>query len=150
MKIEWYGNRVFTAATAANIQAMHKAVILVANDVKTHFTLQGSGRLYRRGHRASRPGEPPAIDTGTLRSSIMTTVEIEPTAVVGKIGPDVEFIGRELAKRGRAGAATLQAGVEYGCYLEVGTARMAPRPFLRPALARTKHKVEKIFKQANG
>jgi HK97 gp10 family phage protein len=140
-RIDWYGNRVFTLATEANIAAMHKAAILVADDTKEHFTKQGSGRIYgKRKHRASKPGEPPAIDTGTLRASIMSEVERHGSNVLGRVGPDVEKI---------AAKAPVGTNVNYGYYLEIGTSKMAPRPYLRPALIRTRKKVVRIFKEAN-
>ena len=70
-----------------------------------------TGRLYRYGnvvHRASAPGEPPATDIGNLVSNITTTDDGSLTAYV-----DVE--------------------AEYGAYLEHGTARMAPRPYMKPS-----------------
>lgn len=62
-----------------------------------------------RIHRASAPGESPAIDTGALVNSIQS---------------------RQLAPMRWAVAA----GTEYAAYLEYGTSRMAPRPYMRPAL----------------
>ena len=138
-RINWYGNRVFTLATEANVEAMHKAAMLVESDVKKNFTLQGQGRRYGK-HTASRPGEPPAIDTGILRASIMNEVEVSGSSVNGKVGPDVEFM---------AAKAPVGTNVEYGYYLELGTSKMEPRPFLRPALIRTRKKVVKIFRDAN-
>jgi len=137
--IKWFGNRVFTLATEANVTAMHKAALLVESDVKQNFTLQGQGRQYGK-HTASRPGEPPAIDTGVLRASMMSEVVKSGTNVTGKVGPDVEHI---------AAKAPVGTNVEYGFYLEMGTSKMQPRPFLRPALHRTRKKVVKIFKEAN-
>ncbi len=71
-----------------------------------------SGRIYRRGnvaHQASAPGEAPATDTGALVNSAYT---------------------KKLAD------ADYETGftVEYAAPLEFGTARMAPRPYLRPAV----------------
>lgn len=159
-RIEWYGNRVFTLATAANVRAMHKAALLVASDVKKNFTLQGTGRQYyigrskktgrrawyttpgkgRKEHRASKPGKSPAIDVGTLRASIMSEIEVSGLSVDGRVGPDIEKI---------AAKAPVGTDVNYGYYLEIGTSKMAPRPFLRPALRRTRKKVVKIFRDAN-
>ena len=139
INVKWFGNRVFTLATEANVQAMHKAALLVESDVKQNFTLQGQGRQYGK-HTASRPGEPPAIDTGVLRASMMSEVVKSGTNVTGKVGPDVEHI---------AAKAPVGTNVEYGFYLEMGTSKMQPRPFLRPALHRTRKKVVKIFKEAN-
>lgn len=72
-----------------------------------------SGR--RRGGRsftyqASRPGEPPRKRTGTLQKSVESRVELEPRGVVTLIG----------------------SKVPYAKWLEYGTRRMQPRPWLRP------------------
>ena len=71
-----------------------------------------SGRIYRRGnvvHQASAPGEAPATDTGNLVNSAYTK---------------------------KLGDSDYETGftAEYAAALEFGTARMAPRPYLRPAV----------------
>lgn len=150
---KWNGKHVFEVANKVTVEAMKKAGILLSSDVKTHFTsttgdenalLQQRRKSVRRTksgkrHIGSLPGEPPAVDTGNLRASIQHFLEVTPLDVVGKVGPDVEF----LAAKTKSGT-----DVEYGYYLEIGTARMAPRPYLRPALSRTKGKVNKIFQKA--
>ena len=66
------------------------------------------GREY--AHTASAPGDAPNTDTGALVKSIA----VEPQQ------PELEmFIG---------------SGLEYAPYLEYGTKRMQPRPWLQPAL----------------
>lgn len=69
----------------------------------------GTGELYGN-HRASAPGEPPAPDTGRLRNSTAADqqVKVEGDAVTGRV----------------------VANVEYAAALELGTERMAARPFL--------------------
>jgi len=137
--VEWNAEKVFTLATKANVSAMKKAAFIVEADVKKHFTLLGAGRTYGK-HIASKPGEPPAVDMGVLRASIMSDVSVKGKEVTGKVGPDIEHI-----------AAKTEAGtdVEYGLYLEVGTSKMQPRPFLRPALKRQQKNIKRIFKAAN-
>lgn len=85
------------------------------NRVRSLLSTPGSGRTYvRRGkvHVASAPGQPPAVDTGRLRSSYLYAVGSEG-------GQDFVAIG---------------TSVEYAPHLEFGTSRpMAPRPHLRPA-----------------
>jgi len=159
---DWRGKQVFTLATKANMEAMKKAAHLVEGDVKRHFTLIGSGRIYKRGkkiHRASAPGEAPAIDNNILRSSIMSNVFVDDNFnVIGQVGPDIEHIAERQQKRIAAGKTSFGTDVNYGLYLELGTRRvtksgikrMAPRPFLRPALRRTRHDVRRIFMKANG
>ena len=153
--IKWYGNRVFTLATEANVKAMHTAALLVEADTKKSFTLEGSGMtvggVWKPGasrkktksnkrHMAAAPGKPPAIDTGILRASIMSEVDLIGTNVIGRVGPDVEHIAEK---------AEVGTDVNYGLYLEMGTSNMQPRPFLRPAIHRTRRKVVKIFRKAN-
>lgn len=66
-----------------------------------------SGRIYG-SHRASAPGESPAIDSGDLSGSL---TPLRRSALEWYVGSDVE----------------------YAPDLEYGTYGMAPRPYLRPA-----------------
>lgn len=75
----------------------------------------------KKQHRVSHAGEPPNTDTGRLIQSIQTEVT-DATASVG-------------------------TNVEYGRYLELGTSKMAARPFLTPAVEKNRAKVEKIFQE---
>ena len=83
---------------------------------------QKSGRIYRRRtvvHRASAPGEAPASDTGRLVNSINT--------YLNRLAGGLEAVvvaGRGLAK--------------YAQMLEFGTRKIAPRPFMAPALEKNK------------
>lgn len=76
------------------------------------------GRIYpskgRKGamHAASPAGSPPNADTGRLHTSI-TTATVADTA---------ERIAVETG-----------TNVPYGAWLEFGTSKMAPRPFMGPA-----------------
>lgn len=130
-KIHWYGQQVFTLATKANNDAMHKATFMVERDVKKSFSKVGAGRVYKKGkgkiHIASAPGQPPAIDTGALRSSIQSKVQVKGLNVVGEVGSDMP----------------------YSLFLELGTRTMAKRPYLMPAVRKDKRKITDIFKRAN-
>ena len=76
-----------------------------------------SGRVYPRpggkSHRASAPGEAPATDTGLLVNSIRSASE------------------QGLTWR-------VSASARYAALLELGSRRVAPRPFLAPALESVK------------
>lgn len=81
------------------------------------FNAPKTGREYRRPqggrYRASAPGEPPARLTGALLASISEPdVRHEPGALVGQIVIAAPYAG----------------------YLERGTGRIAPRPFVKPAI----------------
>jgi HK97 gp10 family phage protein len=75
----------------------------------------GTGRQYGR-HQASAPGQPPATDTGRLAASIR----------------------EELRQDGKGLVEVVGTNVVYARPLERGTRSMAPRPFLRRALAKTR------------
>ncbi len=61
----------------------------------------------------SNPGEPPHLRSGRLRSSISW-----------RLGEDEQGLYADIG-----------TNVLYGYWLEVGTDRLAPRPYLRPALS---------------
>lgn len=68
-----------------------------------------------KGHHPSLPDNPPAPDTGNLRESIRYEVHNEGNEVYGIVG-------------------STQKDPNYAVYTEYGTTRMAPRPWLRPAM----------------
>tara|TARA_R100000734_G_C3238672_1_gene44106 strand:- start:114 stop:563 length:450 start_codon:yes stop_codon:yes gene_type:complete len=85
--------------------------------VKSIQTGAKSGIVYekynpRRTHRASAPGEAPASDTGNLVSKI----------IVRQDGPD---------------KANVESNAHYSAFLEYGTSKMEPRPFLFPAFEKS-------------
>jgi hypothetical protein len=93
-------------------------------------TLSGSrtGRVYKvpgtnQLYTASSPGEAPAVQLGDLRKSVKSGVEKEGKVVVG-------FVGSELPK---------------ASMLEMGTSRMAARPWLRPSFEKSLDKVKEIM-----
>lgn len=108
---------VAQGVVAAAEAVRSEAVSLILDSAKT-------GRVYHRrsvDHQASAPGEPPASDTGRLVSSIRTNY------------------------RNGGLVATISASTAYAAYLEYGTRKMAPRPFMRPALANKREEVEELL-----
>jgi HK97 gp10 family phage protein len=107
-------------AKAAIDRAADRLVFRLAHRIRNHAVesiLKGpkTGRVYKRKgvtHRASAPGQPPAADLGRLAQSI--TVKHTPGSKV----------------------ATVIAGTKYARLLEMGTRRVAPRPFMRPAIGK--------------
>lgn len=69
----------------------------------------GTGRQYGK-HRASSPGEPPAPDTGRLRAATAADTQLR------RDGDDV--VGR------------IVVNTEYAAAMELGTEKIAPRPYL--------------------
>ena len=85
-----------------------------------------SGRTYekynpRRTHKASAPGQAPASDTGNLVSQIMSVADGKNTLV--------------------------ESRAEYSKFLEFGTSKMLPRPFLFPASEKSTKKIVQVLIQ---
>lgn len=79
-------------------------------------------------HRASAPGEPPATDTGRLVSSIAPRYD-------------------EAGMRATIGVHD-ENMVRYARFLEFGTRRMRPRPFVRPTYTLTKAGTDRRLTEA--
>jgi hypothetical protein len=159
--LEWNGDKFFAMATEANVRAMNKAAILVQAKAKKLIGGVGSGKLYRRRkqtgkrgsfrasdfHRASAPGQPPARDTGILANSVtfMTRHGLKPgvtdisgmndLTIVASVGPDIDKIRMQSPR----------TDPDYGYFLEVGTRTIAKRPWLRPALIKSRRKIKRLF-----
>ena len=78
----------------------------------------------KHGHHPSLPGNPPAVDTGTLRRSV--TYSVDEKNLVGYVGSVIN-------------------DPPYGAYLEYGTSRMKPRPWLKPATEKSMETIKKIM-----
>lgn len=74
------------------------------------------------GTSVSAPGDPPGVDTGALRASIHV----------------------EVLSTYKRGIAT---GVEYALPLELGTSRMAARPFMLPMSLHLQRQVVPFWRQ---
>lgn len=77
---------------------------------KTYYTNNKT-----KAHHPSMTGNPPAVDTGNLRNSIRYEVHDEGKEVYGVVGSS-------------------QMDENYAVYTEYGTTKMAPRPWLKPAM----------------
>ena len=92
--------------------ALRMTALDIVGDVVLSFGTSPAGERYGK-HVASSPDYPPNVDTRTLRASI------------------------HMEARGQMEYWILD-GVIYGYFLETGTARMAARPFMRPAFERAR------------
>jgi hypothetical protein len=108
--------RAFQDAVEDGVQPVIRHFIYdLRNRMVVSFNEPKAGREYKRTkptkrvHRASAPGEAPAVDSGHLQNTIEPDF---PTPLKG----------------------VLTIGAEYARWLEEGTDRIAPRPFIFPAL----------------
>ena len=86
--------------------------------IKSIQTGAKSGVMYqkynpRREHRASAPGQSPASDTGNLVSKI-------------------------IVKQKSLNVVHVESNADYSAFLEFGTSKMQPRPFMLPAFEKSK------------
>lgn len=88
--------------------ALAAAAQAILAEIVLSFNTSPPGRTYGR-HIASQPGYPPNVDVGTLRASLR-------------------------AERTGKLAYVIADGVDYGVFLELGTSRMASRPFMTPVI----------------
>jgi HK97 gp10 family phage protein len=130
----WDADRVLADFRRRAGRGIRAAAVEGSNDVKAALSVPGTvpagaaGARDRRGRsrrvygaERSKPGEPPRKQRGTLRRSIA-------------------WLFDEATLTGRVGT-----GLMYGRYLELGTAHMAPRPFLRATLLKYRSKYLKII-----
>jgi hypothetical protein len=103
----------FCVTVAAEIERTAKT-LMRDTEIDTSKTYY-SGKNGTIEHHPSMPGSAPAVDTGTLRMSVTHSVENEDGHPVGYVG-------------------SLLDNPPYGAYLEFGTSKMKPRPWLSTAV----------------
>jgi len=99
------------------LDSIHFRLVEGANRVRNHMInamrrTPKTGKKYKRGkkwHIASSPGNAPAVDKNQLVRSIVMDVRLDEVEV------------------------GVKSGAPYAKWLEEGTPKMKPRPFLKPA-----------------
>lgn len=82
----------------------------------------------KKGHHPSYAGNPPAPDTGTLMRSITHEVTMQGREVVGEVG-------------------SIISNSDYPKYLEYGTSKMKPRPWLSASLIKCQSWMANLWKE---
>jgi HK97 gp10 family phage protein len=122
--------KVGVDAKSAIMKAVAESSLKIESDAKTSIQ-RGSrtGRIYTRGnvqHQASAPGEAPKTDTGKLVAGISTKL------ADGGLSSKVGVMSKEAI---------------HGAYLELGTSKVSPRPWLNPALDKNRDFIQKSFER---
>lgn len=127
IKTEWHGPRRKAELMAEMKRRLSACAIIVASEAKRLVSTAGTGqardkrgkfkRLY--GANPSKPGDPPHKQTGTLRRSITWMI----AGTIARVGTNLP----------------------YGRWLELGTTKMAARPWLRRALAMCRDRINSIL-----
>lgn len=117
---------MYLEKTEKEVESKEKQFVTVAcaeveRQAKTAMrdtTVDMSKTYGKRGHHPSFPGNAPAPDSGELMRSITHEVTVENGEVVGKVG-------------------SILRNPDYPKFLEYGTSKMKPRPWLSLALVRS-------------
>lgn len=123
-------NRIGNVATAVrrtNDELIDSGLSELVDIIRKSMKMPKSGRMYG-AHRASAPGQPPAIWTGQLYASI-SKQRTGPTS--GAVYTGVEharYLEYGTHKRGKLKRS--KTGQFLGGHIDAG---MRPRPFMRPA-----------------
>ncbi len=160
---------ITAALQAAHPKAVQRAALVLQGAIKQTLSQPGRGRLYksrgvtaklarkgtkkraRQMHQASAPGDPPAIDTGFLRGSVVLNPQSDGTVRVGpaahyaaaleygtlrpvrgmgmRRGPSVDRKHLARVLRKASASRALVASVA-----RKGTGRIKPRPFMQRSL----------------
>lgn len=107
-------------------RGVRAATLETKNLVINELSQRGTGRAYKRGqkvHVASAPGNPPAPDTGRLRGSTQSEVMSTQNGAVGIVS----------------------VNTEYAAALELGTERIAPRPFISTVAREGAKRIAAVF-----
>lgn len=126
--LEWNAGRVQQAMADKAEHGMTLAATYVESEAK-----QMVSRGNRSGDNPSMPGEPPKSVLGNLRADISHFVERTATEVRGFVGVRKGSIADAYAMRlelGFVGIDSLGRNID-----------QAPRPFLRPAMLRSRDKI---------
>lgn len=111
-------------AVQDSVFLIHETAVNMIQDNSTGVPQIRYSNGRKRVVLASRPGDPPNTDTGRLVQSIK--FDFKDKGLVGRVGTNLR----------------------YGAYLEFGTGKMAPRPWLSAAVRETSKQVGDIFKKA--
>lgn len=95
----------------------------------TNTEVDNSRTYGRHGHHPSVPYAYPAVDTGALRKSITFEVEEDGGSVKGVVGSTI-------------------TNPPYPAYLEYGTSKMKPRPWMSPALESSMDYIKARYEKA--
>ncbi len=112
--------RMAQQAAPAAARALYAGGQLLESEAERSIT---AGAVSGANHVPSLPGQPPNEDTGTLRRNIETEIG----------GPNL---------------VTVTSYAPYSAFLEYGTSRAAPRPFMKPAADRARPDIERLVGRA--
>ena len=127
--IRWHGKELENKVKRVNNKALVRASLHVVRAAKESMKISVT-----EGGR-SIPDEVPHVETATLKRSIGFEIVNTFFGDEGHVGARLGF----KASGSKVDSAT------YGKFLEIGTVKMAARPYLRPALRKSRFKIIREF-----
>lgn len=141
-RVEWNGEAFQKRVRAEMNRRLAASSMIVENHAKELLSVEGTGGGARRdaqgryikgssgprryGSNPSKPGEPPRKQYGHLRRSV--TYALDRLGMVSRVGTNLK----------------------YGRWLELGTSKMAARPWLRRALLEKRAQVAALLTKPLG
>lgn len=160
-------DKVMQTARVGLVNGLLSFQLAMSRDLRARLSKAGTGRVYRvakgkaRGrnlraqgfHRASAPGNPPAVDTGRLRQSwaigsLTKKVEINASQTFGRgknqSTQELAVVQYDYDKNGMR--FTYGSNLKYARALEYGNLRrgLRSRPYVRPSIAKMSPQALKI------
>lgn len=134
-KVKWDGDAFKAKIEKQMRRRLETCANIGLKDAVRSLNIDGTGKVTEKvkgrkqtrlvyGANPSKPGEPPHKQYGTL----------------------IESVAYEVLSR----VARIGTSLKYGRYLELGTSRMAARPWLRPMLSRNIDKFRAILTKPMG
>ena len=121
----WHGDDVMKVIRKNTTKSVARAAVYTQGVMRKVLSRSGQGRKhYGMSYKSSAPGQPPTVQTGTLRRSVQA-----------------DF--RNLQKRNPR--ARVGPGVFYARFLEEGTRRMRPRPFRDLTIRKARPMILRFF-----
>lgn len=118
--LDWRGARVKPRMRAAAWAGIRAAALYFQRELKRVIGISN-----RNGENRSAPGEPPRRETGNLQKNVL--VELDERKHVARVG--------------------VGGNAKYGAWLEFGTRRILPRPWIRPTIERLRATLAQVARK---
>jgi HK97 gp10 family phage protein len=116
-----FQNKLSSLGGEGVVAAARRVLFVGADMIRAEaFQSISRGSISGKGHVPSAPGQPPKRDTGTLQNHIESKMTGPLEAQVSSSAP-------------------------YAAALELGTSKMAARPYMRPARDKKADEVQRLF-----